>query len=48
LPLWYFETFLILHAYVRASGWSFGIFWLPIWYLLIVPLVSTDCPFDIF
>ena len=40
LPLWYFETFLILHAYVRASGWSFGIYWLPIWYLLIAPLVS--------
>ena len=31
-----------------ASDYPFGIFWLPLWYLLITPLISTDYPFGIF
>jgi hypothetical protein len=31
-----------------ASDYPFGIFWLPLWYLLITPLVSSDYPFGIF
>jgi hypothetical protein len=31
-----------------ASGYHFGIFWLPLWYLPITTLVSSDYPFGIF
>ena len=33
---------------LTASDYPFGIFWLPLWYLLIIPLVSSDYPFGIF
>jgi hypothetical protein len=28
-----------------SSGYLFGIFWLPLWYLLVTPLVSSDYSF---
>jgi hypothetical protein len=31
-----------------SSNYPFGIFWLPLWHLLITPLVSSDYPFGIF
>ena len=31
-----------------ASDYLFGIFWLPLWYLLITSLVFSDYPFGIF
>jgi hypothetical protein len=30
------------------TDYPFGIIWLPLWYLLIIPLVSSDYPFGIF
>ena len=33
---------------ITASDYPFGIFWLPLWWLLITPLVSSDYPFAIF
>jgi hypothetical protein len=39
-----------LSAFFRftASDYPFDIFWLPLWYLLITPLVSSDYPLGIF
>jgi len=37
----------VLHLF-RASDYPFGIFRLPLWYLLITPLVSSDYPFGVF
>ena len=31
-----------------TSDYPFGTFWLPLWYLLITPLVPSDYPFGIF
>ena len=31
-----------------SSDYPYGIFWLPLWYLLITPMVSSDYPYGIF
>ena len=36
------------HCTICSSDYSFGIFWLLLWYLLITPLVSSDYSFGIF
>jgi hypothetical protein len=33
---------------MQASGYTFGIFWLLLWYLLVPPLVSSGYSFAIF
>ena len=33
---------------LRSSDYPYDIFWLPLWYLLITPLVSSDYPYGIF
>jgi len=37
---------IVLSVFLRfmASDYPFGNFWLPLWYLLITPLVSSDYP----
>ena len=52
LPLFvllsYFVRFVLSFFDLLISDYPFGIFWLPLWYLLITPLVSSDYPFGIF
>jgi len=45
-----FRLAFVLSVLLRytASDYPFGIFWSPLWYLLITPLLSSDYPFGIF
>ena len=46
-----FVLFLLaiaLSLLFMASDYPFGVFWLPLWCLLITPLVSSDYPFGVF
>ena len=43
-----FLMVLVLSVLLWTSGYPFGIFWLPLWYLLVTPLVSFCYSFGIF
>jgi hypothetical protein len=45
-----FRLAFVLSVLLRytTSDYPFGIFWSPLWYLLITPLLSSDYPFGIF
>ena len=39
---------MIVLRIMASSDYPYGIFWLPLWYILITPMVSSDYPYGIF